>query len=201
MRKFFVVIGVLLAAGCTSVPDEPAKAAGGQPWLDDTKAATAAGPIGATGSLCPMPVTFEVAKSWKPKAIENKGDDELGLARMGRFTAVCEVDAKPAGMIGFLRVWTDEDGGPQARAALEDFVADVRYAKQPEYRSVRLGSLAAEEVTYSLEAPQSDPKRERALAVPTPRGPVVLHVGGLDTEEHEQMLPAYVLAKQTLKVS
>ena len=42
-------------------------------------------------------------------------------------------------------------------------------------------------------------KEQRALAVTTKRGPVVLHLGGLDTEEHRAMLPAYELAKRTLR--
>ncbi len=35
----------------------------------------------------------------------------------------------------------------------------------------------------------------------TPKGVVVLALGGLDTGEHEQMLPAYQLAKQSLTVT
>ncbi|MFD5348217.1 lipoprotein [Streptomyces anulatus] len=37
------------------------------------------------------------------------------------------------------------------------------------------------------------------FAVATPDGPVVVHLGGMDTEEHTAMLPAFELAKKTLK--
>jgi hypothetical protein len=43
-------------------------------------------------------------------------------------------------------------------------------------------------------------RTESAFAVATPDGPVVVHLGGLDSEEHREMLPAYELAKQTLKL-
>jgi hypothetical protein len=205
MRRYVVALALVLA-GCTTTDAAgggggDAKAAGAQPWLDDTKAAAAAGPVGAKGSACPLPVTFEVAKSWKPKAIETKPDDELGaLVRQGNFTAKCEIDAKPAGILGFLRVWTDTVPDADARKALEEYVGTYKYATEPQYREVKAGSVTGAEVTYVTAAPESDKKRERALAVPTPQGVVVLQVGGLDTDEHEQMLPAYVLAKQTLKV-
>lgn len=203
MRKYVVALALVLA-GCssTATPEgAPAKAGGSQPWLDDTKAATGAGPIGAPGSVCPLPVTFEVAKSWKPKVIETSPEDKLGaLVRQGNFTAKCEIDAKPAGIIGFLRVWTSAEPAADARKALEEYVGTYKYATEPEYREVKAGSVTGAEVTYVTAAPESDKKRERALAVATPKGAVVLHVGGLDDDEHEQMLPAYVLAKQTLKV-
>ncbi|KOV56159.1 hypothetical protein ADK64_41460 [Streptomyces sp. MMG1121] len=44
-------------------------------------------------------------------------------------------------------------------------------------------------------------KKETALAVSTPDGPVVLHLGGMDMEEHEAMRPAYELARQTLELA
>jgi hypothetical protein len=202
MRKYMVAAVLLVLAGCSSEsPAASTKATGAQPWLDDTKAAASAGRIGGSGTGCAMPVTFEVAKSWKPKAIEPSPDESLeALFRQGSYTAVCEIDAKPAGNLGFLRVWADSKSSADGRAALEAFVKSNKYATEPEYREFKAGSVTGAEVTYLLAAPESDKKRERALAVPTPKGAVVLHLGGLDTEEHEQMLPAYVLAKQTLQV-
>jgi hypothetical protein len=202
MRRYVVALALVLA-GCTSSAGEGGGSApaGTQPWLDETKAATGAGPVGAKGSACPLPVTFEVAKSWKPKAIDPSPDSVLGAFKQGPFTAVCEIDAKPAGSIGFLRVFTDAESQSDARKALEGFVSGTKYATEPEYRDVKAGSVDGAEVTYILAAPESDKKRERALAVVTPKGAVVLHLGGLDTQEHEQMLPAYTLAKQTLRVS
>jgi hypothetical protein len=206
MRRYVVALALVLA-GCTSTDGGggggggDAKAAGAQPWLDDTRAAVAAGPVGAKGSACPLPVSFEVAKSWKPKAVEALADDKLeSLMRQGDFTLVCEIDAKPAGMLGFLRVWSSPEPDADPRKALEAYVGTYKYATEQQYREVKAGSVTAAEATYISAAPESDKKRERVLAVATPKGVVVLHLGGLDTDEHEQMLPAYVLAKQSLKV-
>jgi len=41
----------------------------------------------------------------------------------------------------------------------------------------------------------------RPSRVSTADGPVVLHLGGMDTAEHTAMLPAYELAKQTLRTA
>jgi hypothetical protein len=195
------LVGCALLAACSS----SSGGGGAQPWLDDTKAASSGGKIGGTGPDCPMPVTFDVAKSWKAKTVTNTAADaERGLvAKQGGFTLVCEVDAKPAGNIGFLRVWTATATQPSGdpRADLEKFLAADRYITVPEYRSVTLGTVTAAECTYVRDHPEADvKKRERVLAVPTPHGTAMLALGGLDSEEHEQMLPALVLAKETLQV-
>ncbi|MEU1511716.1 lipoprotein [Streptomyces sp. NPDC005811] len=164
--------------------------------------------VGPAGSACELPVTFDVAESWKPKAV----DAEAGLAgvsedladlaeaflRQGPVTMACEIDAKPAGNIGFLRVWTGEPGNAGARAVLEDFVAAEQGAAREKYRTFETGGLTATEVEYTV--PGSGALRtSHAFAVVTPDGPVVLHLGGLDEEEHQEMLPAYELAKTTLR--
>jgi hypothetical protein len=204
MRAFVgALVGCVLLTACSS---SPSSSGGARPWLDDTGAATSGGRIGGAGPDCPMPVTFDVAKSWKAKTVTNTAaDEERGLvARQGGFTLVCEVDAKPAGNIGFLRVWTatatHPDGGPMEN--LGKFLGADHYITIPEYRSVTLGTVTATECTYVRDHPEADvKKRERVLAVPTAHGTVILALGGLDTEEHEQMLPAYVLAKNTLRVT
>ncbi|MFQ6142464.1 lipoprotein [Streptomyces seoulensis] len=38
-------------------------------------------------------------------------------------------------------------------------------------------------------------------AVAADAGPVVLHLGGLDSGEHDEMIPAYGLAKRTLRAT
>ncbi|MET9951017.1 lipoprotein [Streptomyces sp. NPDC006339] len=164
-------------------------------------AAAAAGSIGGAGTACVLPVAFGLAKDWKPKAVEAPEDPDFAeLTRQGPATVRCEVDAKPAGNIGYLRVWT-APAGP-ARAALEGFVKAEKGSKGAVYREAKAGALPAVEVTYAVYSEiMEETKEERAFAVATAKGTVIVHLGGLDSEEHRQMLPAYELAKTSLKVS
>ncbi|MFI9544080.1 lipoprotein [Streptomyces sp. NPDC052016] len=171
------------------------------------------GSIGADGSACELPVTFDIAESWKAEAVDAAaaGDgagEELAaeladaLLHQGPVTMACEVDAKPAGNIGFLRVWTGKPGDADARAVLEDFVGADSTASRPRYSRFEAGGLTGAEVRYVTTSKLlEETKEERALAVTTREGPVVLHLGGMDTEEHQAMLPAYDLAKSTLKAT
>ncbi|MFI5972367.1 lipoprotein [Streptomyces sp. NPDC051452] len=186
--------------------------------VKESPAAARGGTIGAAGSACEMPVRFDIAKDWKAKAIEgqdersaaSKGDDgDLSGAladavlRQGPVTAVCEIDAKPAGNIGFLRVWTGRPGDADTGSVLRRFVAAEDNVSQPKYRSFKTGDgLSGVEVEYLYTSKLlEETKKESAFAVSTPDGPVVLHLGGLDTEEHEAMRPAYDLAKHSLKLA
>ncbi len=163
--------------------------------------------MGATGSACPLPVTFGLAADWKPKAVsppEGEQEKELfeALAVQSPVTAACEIDAKPAGHVGFLRVYVNDDASATARATLEAFVAAGSAPSEAVYREVRAGALAATEVTYVETVALLDQrKKSRALAVATPRGAVVLSLGGMDDAEHEAMLPAFGLARSTLALS
>ncbi|MEU6807846.1 lipoprotein [Streptomyces sp. NPDC046831] len=216
------VLGSVLT-GCSTGPEA------GTPPRAPSPTATAGAPravarsggtIGAAGSACALPVTFDVAPKWKAKAVRSgtagktpadrdsaspdAGAQELvdALLRQGPVTVVCEIDAKPAGNIGFLRVWTAGPGSDDARTVLEEFVAAEDGASGARYRTFTAGGLDGVEVGYHVTNEFLDgPKEESALAVVTGRGPVVLHLGGLDGEEHEQMLPAYELAKKTLRAS
>ncbi|MCX5053891.1 MULTISPECIES: lipoprotein [unclassified Streptomyces] len=180
------------------------------------KAAERGTTIGAPGSACELPVTFDIARNWKAKAVDAEaasgdgtGDSgDLGsdiaaaLLRQGPVTAACEVDAKPAGNIGFLRVWTGEPGADDARTVLKAFVAAEDGASRAEYRTFTAGDLDGVEVEYQYTSELLDEtKQEHALAVTTARGPVVLHLGGLDDGEHRAMLPAFELAKRTLRTA
>ncbi|GAA2951140.1 lipoprotein [Kitasatospora cinereorecta] len=206
-----VVLAATLLAGCSSPSGSgtdadpgkngdsaPSKTAESAPVKAAAKGLTLGGP----GSACELPVTFDLAADWKPQAVEiEPGSDLAALAGQGSATMVCEIDAKPAGNIGYLRVWQGKGSGTAPRAALEDFVAGDPNAAEAVYQETRAGAVAAAEVTYTVDAELLDEqKTERAFAVATPDGPVVVHLGGLDSEEHRQMLPTYELAKRTLEL-
>ncbi|GGS06819.1 hypothetical protein GCM10010269_52170 [Streptomyces humidus] len=202
-----------LLTGCTAAEGGADTAAGttGASAGATAKAAARGGSVGASGSACELPVAFDVAESWKAKAVRADeasaaaGDlAELAdaLLRQGPVTMACEIDAKPAGKIGFLRVWTGEPGDADARTVLKGFVAAEKGASKAVYRTFTSGGVTGAEVAYVTTSELlEESKTEHALAVTTPGGPVVLHLGGLDTEEHEAMLPAYELAKSTLRVT
>jgi hypothetical protein len=199
-----LLIGML--SGCSTEP-EPDKPADGAKSAKSAKSAGEAaaktaekgGTVGGSGSPCALPVSFDLAAAWKPKAVTT--NEEFGPLTQGPVTLVCEIDAKPAGNIGFMRVWTGGRGGDDARKALEAFVAvEAKSRDKVEFKETRAGDLAAAEVTYlNTDEFLDAPKKERAFAVTTERGVLVLHLGGLDSEEHEGMLPAYELAKKSVR--
>ncbi|MDW4903781.1 lipoprotein [Streptomyces sp. ADMS] len=217
-RLVQAVLLVTVLAGCSEAADDDAKAkvktAESASSSTDGTGAESGGSIGADGSACELPVTFDIAEEWTAEAVDagSGGDasggtdgelaDELADAflRQGPVSLACEVDAKPAGHIGYLRVWTGAPGDADARTVLEAFVTDDDAASKARYSTFKAGGLTGVEVEYLYTSEFLDePKTEHALAVTTPRGPVVVHLGGLDSEEHEAMLPAYELAKRTLK--
>ncbi|WP_093781838.1 lipoprotein [Streptomyces sp. yr375] len=203
----------VLATGCAAeggTSDSGASGTSGASAKATAKVAVAVrgGSVGASGSACELPVTFDIAESWKAEAVAAEeasaatGDlAELADAfvRQGPVTMACEIDAKPAGKIGFLRVWTGEPGDTDPRAVLEKFVAAEQEASGAKYRTFTTDDVTGAEVEYITTSKlMEESKKERALAVSTAAGPVVLHLGGLDTTEHEAMLPAYELARSTL---
>lgn len=113
----------------------------------------------------------------------------------------CEIDAKPAGNIGFLRVWTVDDDTVPPRQALEEFLADYGTLTEVQYRDTKAGSISAIEASF-LRKDELDDEATRgaALMVETPLGAVLLTLGGFDNDEVEEMMPAYQLAKQTFAV-
>ncbi|NED03481.1 hypothetical protein G3I55_17650 [Streptomyces sp. SID6648] len=194
--------GCSSSAGTAVGSSAPAKAAdrpGTETAGTDTAVAAKGGRLGGAGSACELPVTFDLAARWKPKAIELEPDSVL--AEQGAVKMVCEIDAKPAGNIGFLRVWRGKTSEDDPQAVLKAFVADDPNASKAAYTQVKAGALAAAEVGYTVRSELMDEsKSERAFAVSTPDGPVVVHLGGMDTEEHTAMLPAFELAKKSLKL-
>lgn len=202
-----LLVSGVLTAGCAAPEPLPEVTQGARPTAapatEGTKDAKAAAPSGATlggaGSACALPVSFALAEEWEPEAIEDPENPEFAaLTRQGPATVRCEVDAKPAGHVGYLRVWTA--GKAPARAALEGFVKAEEKSTGVTYRETKAGALPAIEVTYTVaDELLEEPKEERAFAVATPKGTVIVHLGGLDTAEHRAMLPAYELAKSTAK--
>ncbi|MEV3990338.1 lipoprotein [Streptomyces sp. NPDC049837] len=211
MGRYGTLRGVAVAAvagavltGCSSEAPETkpsAKAAGEAAGKAKPSAsAEARGTvIGGKGTPCVLPVSFETAPQWTAEKVTVSEDaDFAALAEQGTVTLSCEVDAKPAGNVGFIRVWTGADAKETPRKALEAFVGAEKNASKVVYAETKAGALPATEVTYTITSEFTDgPKPERAFAVSTPAGPVVVHLGGLDAEEHKAMLPAYERAKRT----
>jgi hypothetical protein len=173
------IVLVLAAAGCG---DDEKSGAG--PWSDGVRPASSATKIGA-GAPCPLPVTMDIAEKWQPEGVD------AGTLRQGGLDLFCEVDAKPAGAIGFLRVWI---GAAQPRAALESYLADQKDTSEITYRDTEIGSGTGTEVIWK----SGESGRKRAFAAATPGGAVVVVVGGIDDEEYEALLPGYLLAKNSL---
>lgn len=206
-----LVAGLLTGCGAGEDDSEASASASGSDKAGTSDSAgegiESGGTIGAPGSACALPVTFDIAAKWEAESTSVPGDDvpeDLAdmVWRQGPVTAACEVDAKPAGHIGFLRVWTGRPGVADARTVLEGFVAADTGASEERFRPFAAGGLTGTEVEYRYTSELlEETKTEHALAVVTPEGPVVLHLGGLDTAEHEAMLPAYELAKRTLRAS
>lgn len=226
LAQVALLAGVL--TGCSEAAKDDSEASSGatataEAASDGGTAVKSGGTIGGTGSACELPVTFDIAEYWEAEAIETgAAEDEAAdggsgtadperaelakeiadaLLYQGPVTAACEVDAKPAGNIGFLRVWTGKPGNDDARAVLEAFVAAENNTSNAKYSSFKAGDVSGVEVKYLFTSKLlEETKEESALAVTTKKGPVVIHLGGMDTEEHRQMLPAYELAKRTLRV-
>ncbi len=221
-----VVRGVLaaamtcgLVAGCSD--GGGGTSGGGGKSGGGAGAAEQAGTVGAEGSACELPVTFGIAAKWKPSAIETTpdpdadgeladmlSDEEMaelleGLAVRGPVMARCEISAKAAGKTGFLRAYVEEpDAGADPRTVLEGFVAEADGHADEKYTSFKAGSAEAVEVVYSELDPLFEEKRTtRAFAVGTPQGTVVVALGGSDQGDKKVVLPAYDLAKESLRVS
>ncbi|AZQ39757.1 hypothetical protein EJ357_45265 [Streptomyces cyaneochromogenes] len=222
-----LLAGVL--TGCSGAGEDDTKPAAGASAAADAEsesgtAVKSGGKLGPAGSACELPVTFDIAEDWEAEAIDagaakekvadgadaSADPEESELAEaiadailyQGPVAAACEVDAKPAGNIGFLRVWTGKPGMDDPRAVLEAFLAAEDNTSKAKYSEFEAGGLSGVEVKYLFTSKLlEETKEEAALAVTTKKGPVVIHLGGMDTEEHREMLPAYELAKRTLRIS
>ncbi|WP_407547658.1 lipoprotein [Streptomyces sp. Pv4-95] len=160
--------------------------------------------LGDKGTACELPVHFTLATSWKAEAITQATVDQMGpLGHQGPLTPACELDAKSAGHTGFLIVWSGTKGaaapGSTSRTLMKAFVTAENFASNVKFRQVKAHNLSATEATYTVtDLSAGEIRPERALAVMTKHGGVVMHLGGLNADEHKAMLPAFELAKETL---
>lgn len=227
LAQVALLAGVL--TGCSGAAEDDTKptasaSAAAEAGSESGTAVKSGGTLGPAGSACELPVTFDIAEDWEAEAIDagaakekvadgadaSADPEESDLAEaiadailyQGPVAAACEVDAKPAGNIGFLRIWTGKPGEDDPRAVLEAFLAAEDNTSKAKYREFDAGGVSGVEVKYLFTSKLlEETKEEAALAVTTKKGPVVIHLGGMDTEEHREMLPAYELAKRTLRIS
>ncbi|MFI0960416.1 lipoprotein [Streptomyces sp. NPDC021080] len=213
----YVALSTVVATGCSTTADESPKAGTSATSTDRASGATgttakSGAALGPAGSACELPVSFDTAENWKPQSIDAAAQAPIGtdgtrdvtdpLFRQGPVTLVCEIDAKPAGNIGYLRVWTGKPGADDAVTVLKAFVAAEHGAGKAVYRTFDAGGLSGAEVEYVHTSEAfKESKKESAFAVTTDDGPVVVHLDGLDTGEHTEMLPAYRLAQRTLRTT
>nr|WP_052478691.1 lipoprotein [Kibdelosporangium sp. MJ126-NF4]CEL20030.1 hypothetical protein [Kibdelosporangium sp. MJ126-NF4]CTQ97254.1 hypothetical protein [Kibdelosporangium sp. MJ126-NF4] len=180
-----VVLVAVLLAGCDS---------GTSGNSNNSNSAKGSETIGGDGSACPLPVTFKLPDGWKAQSV-SKG------MTLGDVSLACELDAKPAGMIGFIRVFVG-DTGQSSEAVLKSFVKNYRGKgtgdSAEKYTSVKIGGTDGTEVTYVTTPPEDTGKNEAAFAVKPGAKTVLVHVGGIDNEEHENMLPGFRLVKESL---
>ena len=167
-------------------PPAASEPAQGDPAAWDEPAAAKAG--GKLGTACPVPAVFDVAEKWVPK------ETPAGLANAGNAGLCYEIDAKPAGLIGFIRVWAVPKPGADVKAELQAFVADGAQVQHQLRQTTAGGQPAWEAVSATPD------ERGRVFAVGTPKGVFVVSWRGLDDDEYQAGLPAYVLAKSTLSV-
>ena len=188
-KKYFALLtgAAALAALTACSSDAPASSpsSSASPVPSGAPAAAAGPEIGAAGSACTLPISISVADKWKPSAIE--GEPEL----------LCEISARPAGSIGFLRIY-HKKGVTDAKAAL------TAYTTKPQYSDVKLsdikaGSVAGEEVSYTIDS-SGTKSPGLVFAVPVSDGTVLVSLDSLDDEIQQDNRPAYELAKSSLKV-
>lgn len=170
-----------------------------------------AGTIGDAESACRLPVTFDRAMGWKPQvpeSVDTVTDADLrealaAIVSPGPFELACEV--KSPSDIGLLRVYVgpaklasrDPEGLLRTFAAELDEGTDLAFAS-----SENAGGLPITDVTYTEVVELLDEERpRRAFLVAVDDAVVVIHVGGLDAEEHEGMVPAYELAMDSVHAS
>ncbi|WP_433788441.1 lipoprotein [Actinoplanes sp. CA-252034] len=217
MKTTYTSAGIALAflfavAGCSSDSDVPATPSSPTTVVSSAPAAPAGVPaavagesVGAKGSACELPFEFQAAADWKPKAIDLKKMGELAdLAKVGDFTVVCEIDAKPAGSIGFIRVHLADGLSGAPAEHLQEFMKvsiGKREASNTDVTDVQIGAAQAAEASWeTLDKEYDIRSKYTAFALNTKKGIAVVQLAPLDTGEYTSMQPAYELAKKTVKI-
>ncbi|GGK35498.1 hypothetical protein GCM10010124_30220 [Pilimelia terevasa] len=191
------------SAGAAASATSAAAPSPGRPWFDEVKAAAAGTKVGGAGGGCPMPVAFTGPKGWKVKPFRPGGVlDEL--AKQGGFTLVCELDAKPAQVLGLMKVMLADQAGGDLRAAVDAYLKpgpDTKVRSRVD-REVTVAGVPALEVAYeNYSALLETTTRARLLAVGNRGRMSLLWIGGLDEQEHKGLLGGLVLARTTMVVS
>jgi hypothetical protein len=163
---------------------------GGTPVVEASTQAP--GPTGVgPGKACPAPIAFDTAEKWKPVPITDQFIDGIRLTDEG-LTLLCEIDAKPAEVIGFIRVWKVQ--AANLHDALRDGVRGFTKGQGFTFKKITVGGRDALEATYT-----SDGSPGRAFVVTASNGDlIVVNWTGFDKEEHQAGLPAYELARSSL---
>jgi hypothetical protein len=185
-------LAALALTGCDSDTKKTPAASGAAA----APAAAEAAKVGAAGSGCELPVTFGIAEDWKPKQVTVEADDPLAvLAKKGPFLMACEIDAKPAGNIGFLRVWTGAKN--ELKPGLTAFIGDR--ALEPAFTELQIGGKPALAVEYQQKSQLDDSvEKEAAFVVDAGEKLIAVSLDSFDSGEHAEMRPAYQLAQNTL---
>ncbi|GIF61968.1 hypothetical protein Ais01nite_00030 [Asanoa ishikariensis] len=150
--------------------------------IADPVPAAAGGKIGP-GTACGIPATLSTAEKWSPKDLAKWALVEDGV------TLRCEIDAKPAGVLGFIWVFTYESG--DAAQALTTVAAMSGFGgEKSAERQITIGGKDGAEAALARD--EAGPGRAFAA-----NGVVVLW-GSVDEEEFASGLPAYVLARTSI---
>ncbi|SDW36568.1 hypothetical protein SAMN05421504_101393 [Amycolatopsis xylanica] len=179
MKRFMLLMTVLLAAGCGSEVEAPSRP---QP--------TANG-LGPATSACPMPITFQLLDGWR-------GVRQTLKTRQG--DVLCQVLVGPTMDSGSMRIYRVA-GTTDPRAALEPLSEMLPGAENKTYQPVSVGSGAATELNYVVNWGDRLTKF-RMLAVPYADGVAVLHImGGSDPAAFDASTKAFEQAKSTLTLT
>ncbi|WP_418060882.1 lipoprotein [Pimelobacter simplex] len=195
------VVGVLGLAGCSGSDAE---------GEDDRVEAFA--PVGAADSPCPLPIVFDRDQGWvpQPPKADEATDPEVrdGLASLtspGPFDLACELRSPVD--FGYLRVFTGPaalaDRDPEALLTTFVDVFEDGAGRDLTFTSATSDAGSAlVEVAYEVYDEYDEAYLpRRAFLAPGDDGVALLLLGGLDAEEHEGMLPAYELARRSVRLA
>ncbi|MFI8371787.1 lipoprotein [Streptomyces sp. NPDC085466] len=209
-----VLLAAALLTACGTAPEPDVAAAPATSATATTPATESAAvspspsatrALGGAGTACALPVSFSLTEDWEPKKVEPLADPDFAdLLKQGPATVVCEAKAEGTPHIGFLRVWTAPKG--PLRPTLDAFVKADK-SKGLALTDLRVGGAGGAggvpgvEARYSVYSELTEEwRKQRAFAVTTAKGVLVVELGGLDSEE-DDMVAAYERVKAGLTVS